>query len=1666
MSRKITSLLVLLTVVLFTLPTQAQQAFQPVKKAKTTVLHAQKANAAKVLKGSKADLQAKKQIEAGVAFPKAQTVKVTPKIQQQVQAQNETKPVTNKRLVSANFNRFVGSMELSSGSQIAGSVHQTPAAPPLKAATETVDAHGIITAPADGVAKVYARSGKAYKYSSGTVSLIDQTGETQIVETEDGTVYIKDIVASYATGAWVKGTKVGNTITVPTKQPVNYNANNDDTLSPHWATGDGTGSPVAADDIADNFTFTIDEAAGTISLQNTNAEQFIAVLWDSDGYYSGNGVFETVYTFSHDYVPPTIVTVTPPASLATETWYANGHTYSSGSLVAFTNQVTVGIDGNDLYVKGIFSNFPDAWIKGTIDGTTVTFSDLQLQGTYGSYTVYATGSDGSALQDFVATYDADAKTITAENFLVANAAEDRLYYLTLIYDVTIMAEEPVIETGANVDVLPYENAFATEDDFAEFGVADANGDGKTWAFSTSNNAYNIYNSTLEADDWLVSPGIKLEAGKKYHFAIDAKAASASYPERLEVKIAAEPKASALAEGQVVIPSTDITKATYETLETLELAVAETGYYHIGIHAISDANQWRLHVANFLVEEIDGSSPAAVQSLNVEPGENALEALISFRAPKLTQDGDAIDYAMTIKILRDGEVIKTFEDVAANTPIIYSDEEPALIGYYTYQVVAYKGSIPGAKSEEKTIFLTEILNVPYTADFSNEKVLEAFTTIDNNNDESTWTWSASNGAYYRYNSTNDADDYLVSSPIHLEAGKFYNAIVSASSYSANYAEKFEVVLGKVNTAEALNQTVIAETEVASGTPVSYDGTFSVEETGEYFVAIHAISEANQFYLKIQSLSIVDGPAATAPAAPDFNVLVTSKGDKSATVKVVAPTKALNGEDLTENLTKIEIFRDGELLTTFEDVAPGATKRYLDEVTADGVHKYQAFPYNADGVGMKTDEVTVFIGEDIPAAIDELKVTGANPLHFSWNKVTEEGANGGYVDPTAVKYNVWTLKEETEYFWTYYDYDELLGTVTDADSFDGFNANEGEQEYKVFAVEPENGKGVGEWTAAEVLVGAPYELPVKEGFAGKQLHYFWLSNADLLVAESATDSDGVAVALTGEEEGDVYLYTGKIDVNNASNPTLLLDVAGSGVSKIKLIGAKDGEDPEVLSEVSISSTAFTTAKVSLEALKGGSYAQVGLEFEVATPSVYDSYSGQWQSIGDYILVDNIRVMDLYQYDLAAAVSAPATVKAGEKATVTATISNESENAAKDYTVVIKAGDKELLNQTVSQSLAPFASKEFTAELETTIFDDAADVTITAEVSYANDLNPDNDAAETVITIKEPTAAQPENVTGVDKGDEGVELSWTAPEATTAEVTETVEGYDDNDNGGLDADVHVGQIGEWTVYDGNGGVYGYGFNGVESNLGNPGSWLVFNPGAVSEQLTTNYAAYSGDKYFISSCVAEPEGNVAQTNKWLISPELPGVAQTISFYTRELVADYGAESYEILASSTDTNPESFTLLESKTTSSVEWEQITVDLPAGTKYFAIRHTSTDVWALLVDDVTYLSGGSDATAFNIYYEGELVATVEGDVTTYTVAAEKIAAGERTFAVSAVYANGQESKPVPVTVEVTTAIQNIIVSDSAPADVYTLDGKLVRQQAKSLDGLKGVYVVNGKAVIVK
>ena len=93
-----------------------------------------------------------------------------------------------------------------------------------------------------------------------------------------------------------------------------------------------------------------------------------------------------------------------------------------------------------------------------------------------------------------------------------------------------------------------------------------------------------------------------------------------------------------------------------------------------------------------------------------------------------------------------------------------------------------------------------------------------------------------------------------------------------------------------------------------------------------------------------------------------------------------------------------------------------------------------------------------------------------------------------------------------------------------------------------------------------------------------------------------------------------------------------------------------------------------------------------------------------------------------------------------------------------------------------------------------------------------------------------------------------------------------------------------------------------------------------------------------------------------------------------------------------------------------------------------------------------------------------MATVSNGETTYTVEADELEDGDHTFAVTAVYANGQESRPATATLTVTVGISDLTAkSPNGQTTVYTLDGKRVGHRTNSL---KGTFIINNKKVTLK
>ncbi|MBQ3324360.1 MAG: choice-of-anchor J domain-containing protein [Muribaculaceae bacterium] len=416
---------------------------------------------------------------------------------------------------------------------------------------------------------------------------------------------------------------------------------------------------------------------------------------------------------------------------------------------------------------------------------------------------------------------------------------------------------------------------------------------------------------------------------------------------------------------------------------------------------------------------------------------------------------------------------------------------------------------------------------------------------------------------------------------------------------------------------------------------------------------------------------------------------------------------------------------------------------------------------------------------------------------------------------------------------------------------------------------------------------------------------------------------------------------------------------------------------------------------------------------------------------LYVDNVAVTANIDNDLGITLSAPATVKAGQTVTATATVTNGGANAAQNFTVNITQGNEALLNQTVAEELAAGATKSFTVEVPTTVFDAEKVFNFAAQVIYETDENAGNNSAEATTTVVASDVNPVENLTA--EGAEGgtIELNWEAVEAPEVytEDFENTDIFPEWNLGGITTSVHNGAIGDWTLYDAN-GTATYGYNGVTvPNLGSAMAWVVFAPNSpnISANLMDSQAPHSGFQAMASYCVTS-----GATDHWMISPELTGEAQTISFWARELTDQYGTETFEVLASSTDNASTSFTLVQSLSSSVTDWAEYTAALPEGTKYFAIRHTSNDIFALFIDDITYKPAapptGTVPTAFNIYLDGVLVGTVNGDVTTYTI--EGVEPGDYVCSVTAVYGD-IESAPISANATVPEVIP-------VPDPVITVD----------------------------
>lgn len=145
--------------------------------------------------------------------------------------------------------------------------------------------------------------------------------------------------------------------------------------------------------------------------------------------------------------------------------------------------------------------------------------------------------------------------------------------------------------------------------------------------------------------------------------------------------------------------------------------------------------------------------------------------------------------------------------------------------------------------------------------------------------------------------------------------------------------------------------------------------------------------------------------TPSAVSDFECVPGANGATTVALYWMNPTQTFDGKELTA-LTDIKVYRDRELIKTFENPEIGEEMSYTDDLgdVKGGYHFYSVVASNSVGDGAE-EKVRIFVGRDIPADITTLTLQhdGYDKAVISWNQ-PELGPNGGYVDASSLSYKV--------------------------------------------------------------------------------------------------------------------------------------------------------------------------------------------------------------------------------------------------------------------------------------------------------------------------------------------------------------------------------------------------------------------------------------------------------------------------------------------------------------------------------------------------------------------------------------------------------------------------------------------------------------------------------------
>ena len=1034
-------------------------------------------------------------------------------------------------------------------------------------------------------------------------------------------------------------------------------------------------------------------------------------------------------------------------------------------------------------------------------------------------------------------------------------------------------------------------------------------------------------------------------------------------------------------------------------------------------------------------------------------------------------------------------------VYAGSDTTYTDRvETDETRHYTYRLWATHQTLSSDTIVSNEVTVSGAHVPPYTDDFTDEVKFAEWTIVDNNGDGSTWQRQDGHLAY-NYNSSNAADDYAISPAMKLKAGNlYYVSFVATNSYPT---EKVALYAGSTPSAEGMTTQLIAPVDITyQPRQHSLLAAFRPEADGIYYFGIKACSEADRSTLFVEDFAVEAVPAS-APAKPENLVVAPdSKGGMSATVSFTAPTKTIGGDALTA-IDAVVVERDGEqVFTSSGTVAPGENITVSDDGVAtsslpsEGLHIYKVY-CKASSLQGDFASQQAFVGIDVPAAVEQLKavedLNNPGTIRVSW-QAPAKGQNGGYINPESLSYVISVGTSGSNV------------TTSETTYTDHLDISKGQayQGYSVYAVNSA-GSGRNVWKTVTAIAGPAIEAPMVESFPNTTMKSGpWLPEMTEGEIGDAywTPCDGIG-KFSGTEDGDLgvvvfdaakldvasMIQSPKIDISKLKSPRLTLWIYNTGKEdEAEVSISADYGDYEPLKDLYLDKDpGWERVVCDLSQWKNSHFVRIGITAKAVA------------STTDIFAFDNFAIGEAAAADLGAtSLEVLPKVTAGQSTKLLLKARNwgDARVSGSDYKVELYKNGR--LANTFDGSDIDVDMTASLALTDTLSVVDDVNTTYYAKIAYPADQYAANDQSNTASTevVKNDFPA-PTAVKAMKNGQD-VTVEWTAPDLSQAPLHRTTDSFEDYEP------FAISNVGNWTMVDGdNTATIRITLTGMTSPLDYPnaGAKMAFQVFNTEESGIpfSSWDPHTGSQMLAAFKCASPDQGQTEVanNDWLISPELSGTAQTISFYAKTGMGGvYTPEEFEILYSTTTADTAAFVKIGTthQLTNAKTWLEIREELPEGARWFAIRCVSENKFAMLLDDVTYTAKDAPQedltlTGYRVYRDNTCVGQVTGNDLTFVDHAPELSSNSR-YQVSALFDKGES--PLSEAAGVVTSVGGIATSqasisgskgtislaglDGKRAEVLTVGGQRVATVSNldntTLSVAPGVYLVTlqGQATV--